>query len=143
MPRPRPRPVVLLIDPANRLDPLLVDHPPLSDVLLLPVSGVPRAVLADVAILQMRAHQPAAVVLDFLPPYEASWALVVRLREADSEARWPIIFTTDNPTAMTVLPGVPFGVAQLALVVQPDGAGVAELVERICAAVQQREARGE
>jgi DNA-binding NarL/FixJ family response regulator len=127
---PRPRPVVLLIDPANRLDPLLADHPLLGDVLIIQVTG-PSDRLAAAAVEHIRAHQPVAVVFDFTAPYEPSWDLLVRVREADPMAGRPIIFTTDGPTARAVVRGVPFGVTQLALVVQPDGTGVATLVERI------------
>jgi hypothetical protein len=143
MPPPPPRPVVLLIDPANRLDPLLADHPALADLLLLQMRGRPSPEVADAVLLQLRTHRPVAVVLDFPAPYEPSWDLLVRVRAADPIEGRPIICTTDGPTARAVVRGVPFGLTQMALVVQPEGTGVEALVMRIRDAVERNQQRAE
>lgn len=93
---PHPRPVVLLIDPANRLDPLLADHPALADLIILQVTGPLGADLTEVTQEHVRVHQRVAVVLDFPPPYAPAWGLLVRLRQVDHMQKRSIIFTTDQ-----------------------------------------------
>lgn len=130
MPRPH-HPVVLVIDPASRLGPLLAEHPALREFHLHPVTGPPAAEFAERVINLVQELNPAAVVMDLVPPYTGMWELLVRLRQVAGQRGRRTIFTTDlAPRPRRVGQGL-LSLLQIALRVGPDGAGVDEVCDAI------------